>query len=92
MMMNTATPHVRIVPAIVSHLPKEMSLTSSPLSTTALCWKKICHGAMVVPMLARTMNSSSGEKPSSCGRKNPSATFVHAGAVGVSIAQNAAGM
>ena len=52
MMMNTATTHVRNEPANVSILPNLTSRTSMPLSTTADCWKKICHGVIVVPMLA----------------------------------------
>jgi hypothetical protein len=68
MMMKTATLHVRIDPAIVSHLPNEMSLTSSPLSTTALCWKNTCQGAIVVPTFAIRMKSRSAEKLSPLGR------------------------
>ena len=52
MMMNAATTHVTNEPKKVSILPKLMSRTSMPLSTTALCWKKICQGVIVVPMLA----------------------------------------
>ena len=52
MIMNTATTQVTNEPKKVSILPKRMSRTSIPLSTTALCWKKICQGVMVVPMLA----------------------------------------
>ena len=52
MMMNAATMQVISEPKKVSILPKRMSRTSMPLSTTALCWKKICQGVMVVPMLA----------------------------------------
>ncbi len=68
MMMKTATEQVSSEPASVSHLPNFMSWTSSPLSTTALCWKKICHGAIVVPMFASRMNTTSLENPIPCGR------------------------
>ena len=33
-------------------LAERMSRTSIPLSTTADCWKKICQGVIVVPILA----------------------------------------
>ena len=59
-MMNAATTHVRSAPNSVSILPNLMSLMSIPLSTTADCWKKICQGVMVVPMLAMTSVSSAG--------------------------------
>ena len=52
MMMNAATTQVSNEPKKVSILPNLMSRTSMPLSTTADCWKKICQGVMVVPMLA----------------------------------------
>ena len=52
MMINAATTQVTSEPKKVSILPKRMSRTSIPLFTTALCWKKICQGVMVVPMLA----------------------------------------
>ena len=52
MMMNAATMQVTSDPTNVSILPYLMSLMSIPLSTTADCWKKICQGVMVVPMLA----------------------------------------
>ena len=52
MMMNAATRQVRNEPTNVSILPNLMSRMSIPLSTTADCWKKICQGVIVVPMLA----------------------------------------
>ena len=52
MMMNAATTQVRSDPTKVSILPNLMSWMSMPLSTTADCWKKICQGVIVVPMLA----------------------------------------
>ena len=61
--MKTATRHVRNEPAKVSILPYLISFMSRPLSTTALCWKKICQGVMVVPMLAMMTKSRSAVRP-----------------------------
>jgi hypothetical protein len=49
-----------------------MSCRSRPLSTTELCWKKICQGVMVVPMLARMMKRTSPPlPPGKVGMKSP---------------------
>ncbi len=91
--MNAATMQVTSEPAKVSTLPNLMSCRSRPLSTTALCWKKICHGVMVVPMLARMMKSMSPvSPPTRLGTRRPWATDPQPGAAGVFIAQKAAGM
>ena len=52
MMINAATAQVINEPKKVSNFPYLICFTSMPLSTTADCWKKICHGVMVVPMFA----------------------------------------
>src|ERR1035441_3979572 len=44
-----ATPQVMKEPKRVSNFPYLICFPSMPLSTTADCWKKICHGVMVVP-------------------------------------------
>jgi len=93
-MMNAATMQVVSEPTNVSIFPYLMSRTSMPLSTTADCWKKICHGVIVVPMLAMTSVDQGGTPEPACelGQKplptasQPSLTFP------VFIAQNAAGM
>ena len=70
MMINAATTHVTNEPKNVSILPALMSRTSMPLSTTADCWKKICHGVIVVPMFAMTnvIIAAPGRMPHMFGR------------------------
>ncbi len=48
---------------IVSNLPQGMSFSFMPLSTTALCWKKIIQGAIVVPMLAIRKKNRAAVRP-----------------------------
>ena len=52
MITKTATMMVKKAPTTVSNLPQGISFSFMFLSTTALCWKKIIHGAIVVPMFA----------------------------------------
>jgi hypothetical protein len=58
-----------------------MSFSRIPLSTTALCWKKTIHGAIVVPMLAISMKKSSLVNPpgGSCGTMLPWSTSWRGG-------------
>ncbi len=93
MMMNAATMQVSSAPASVSHLPKRTSWMSRPLSTTELCWKKICHGVIVVPMFASRMKIRPGVNPPGIsGFTKPSSTLFQPGAPGAFMAHRAAGM
>ena len=53
-MMNHATRHAAMVPAITSTFCEKKSFTPTPFSTTLLWAKNIIHGAMVVPIMAMT--------------------------------------
>ena len=94
MMMNAATTQVIIEPTKVSILPYLMSRMSIPLSTTADCWKKICHGVIVVPMLAMTSVTKAAPPRPACELgQNPRPTASQPSfTLPVFIAQNAAGM
>ena len=59
MITKTATTMVKRAPITVSNFPHGISFSFISLSTTALCWKKIIHGAMVVPMFAIRRKKSS---------------------------------
>ena len=58
-MMNQATRHAAMVPAITSTFCENRSFTDTPFSTTLLWLKNIIHGAMVVPIIAMTANAFS---------------------------------
>ena len=56
-MMNQATRHAAMVPAITSTFCENRSFTDTPFSTTLLWLKNIIHGAMVVPIIAMTSDT-----------------------------------
>ena len=94
MMMNAATMQVVSEPTNVSILPYLISRMSIPLSTTADCWKKTCHGVIVVPMLAMTSVTNAAPPRPACvlGQKPLPTASQPSLTLPVFIAQNAAGM
>src|ERR1035437_68414 len=70
-MQNAATMIVKNDPSAVSTFPHMISFSLTFLSTTALCWKKIIHGAIVVPILAMIRKNNWLLKPPGgrCGTK-----------------------
>ncbi len=76
MMRKTATSTVNVDPIAVSSLLQGTSFSWTPLSTTALCWKKIIQGAIVVPMFAmRKKNISLLNPPGKFGMRPACTTW-----------------
>ena len=73
--MQPATVMVMQAPRNVSSRAHLTSAKRNRLSAMQLCWKKSCHGAMVVPTIAITRNMSSGVIPPA-GMDGSSACFT----------------
>src|SRR5271165_7157708 len=60
-------------PSAVSNLPCGRSAAVNPLSTTALCWKKIIHGVTVAPTSAMSKVTKPAVTPPASGLHVPKA-------------------
>ena len=76
--MNHATAQAMIEPDVVSMRCRMMPLSSTFLSTTLFCAKKIIHGAMVVPIVATSSETYSGSG-TICGDTVAAATCPQSG-------------